>query len=112
MAQGPVQFFYPAQLRSQCSVPRFFHIPLPEYHRICEINGGKVNGIKLENPCAPELNTGMFEAMLSTGNVFGVFVGHDHNTDFIANFCTIALGYGRYGGGHTVYNDLRGGEAG
>lgn len=87
----------------------FFHIPLPEYHRVWEIKGNKVNGIRLEESAAPELNTGMFEAMRSTGNVFGVFVGHDHNNDFVANFCTIALGYGRYGGGHTVYNDLRGG---
>ena len=87
----------------------FFHIPLPEFNRVWEIKGRKVIGQRIEESAAPELNTGMFEAMRSTGNVFGVFAGHDHNNDFIANFCTIALGYGRYGGGHTVYNDLRGG---
>lgn len=108
-------------LRSQCNASTavdggvnrpslaFFHIPLPEYHRVWEIKGNKVIGQRIEETAAPELNTGMFEAMRSSGNVFGVFTGHDHNNDFIANFCTIALGYGRYGGGHTVYNDLRGG---
>lgn len=87
----------------------FFHIPLPEYHRVWQIKGDKVIGARLEESAAPELNSGMFEAMRTTGNVFGVFCGHDHNNDFIANFCDIALGYGRYTGGQTVYNNLRGG---
>lgn len=106
-------------LRSECeqatsrncgvNVPSlaFFHIPLPEYRRLWDLKGFKLVGIRGEDVACSELNTGMFEAMRTTGNVFGCFCGHDHDSDFVANFCNIALGYGRYTGSNTVYSHLR-----
>lgn len=89
----------------------FFHIPFPEYRRVWEIKGDKVIGIKGEDPACAELNSGMFEAIRMGGKVLGCFCGHDHNNDFIANFCGVALGYGRYSGANSVYNNLpRGGR--
>lgn len=85
----------------------FFHIPLPEYRRLWDIKGFNLIGIRGEDVACSELNAGMFEAMRTTGNVIGCFVGHDHNNDYIGNYCNIALGYGRYTGSNTVYNNLR-----
>lgn len=85
----------------------FFHIPLPEYRRLWDLKGFKVVGTRGEDVACSELNTGMFEAMRMTGNVLGCFCGHDHDNDYVANFCNIALGYGRYTGSNTVYNHLR-----
>jgi hypothetical protein len=44
--------------------------------------------------------------MLTAGDVMGVFVGHDHDNDFVADWKGIALGYGRFSGGNTEYNNL------
>lgn len=85
----------------------FFHIPLPEYRRLWDLKGFKVVGTRGEDVACSELNRGMFEAMRSTGSIFGCFCGHDHDNDYIANFCNIALGYGRFTGSNTVYNHLR-----
>lgn len=82
----------------------FFHIPLPEYRDAWE--QGKHVGIKAESVCAPQINSGMFAAMVETRSVKGVFAGHDHNNDFVALWQGIALCYGRYSGGNTVYNDI------
>lgn len=120
-AAGRYGYFRPEQvswLRSECeaatarnagkNVPSlaFFHIPLPEYKNAWDLKRYGTIGIKGEETASPELNTGMFEAMRSSGNVFGVFCGHDHNNNFIANFCKIALAYGQYCGDNVVYNDL------
>lgn len=118
---GYYGYFRPEQvkwLRDECesvtaqnggkNVPSlaFFHIPLPEYKTAWNLKGYGTIGIKGEESGCPELNTGMFEAMRSSGNVFGVFCGHDHNNNFIANYCKIALAYGQYCGDNVVYNDL------
>ena len=84
----------------------FFHIPLPEYaYALTDLNT-QVYGIRREKPCNPQLNTGMFAAMKECGDVMGVFVGHDHNDDFMLQWNGIALAYGRFTGGETVYGDL------
>lgn len=73
----------------------FFHIPLPEY---TDAWYNKVNppiGVKFEDECSPEINTGMFSAMLEAGDVMGTFVGHDHINDYIGVYHGIALAYGR-----------------
>lgn len=83
----------------------FFHIPLPEYRLAWEQKSFR-KGMKGEDECAPEINTGMFAEMLLQGNVLGAFVGHDHNNNYVAQYYGIILGYGAYSGGNT-YFDLR-----
>ena len=73
----------------------FFHIPLPEYTKVANSGQGIFFGGKREVVCCPEINTGMFAAMLEAGDVMGTFVGHDHTNDYIGLYYNIALAYGR-----------------
>lgn len=73
----------------------FFHIPLPEYTAAWNNKLNPPIGVKNENECSPEINTGMFAAMLESGDVMGTFVGHDHINDYIGVQYGIALAYGR-----------------
>ncbi|MEN8125735.1 MAG: metallophosphoesterase family protein, partial [Bacteroidota bacterium] len=82
----------------------FFHIPLPEYKQAFD-NGEFRKGVRMEDECSPDINTGMFAEMLQQGNVLGTFVGHDHNNNYIAQLYNIALCYGYMSGGNT-YRDL------
>lgn len=84
----------------------FFHIPLFEYAVMKADPKSIIIGNKDEKECNGKLNTGMFAAMRLAGDVMGTFVGHDHNNDYIGEYYGIALAYGRYSGGNTVYNDL------
>lgn len=87
----------------------FFHIPLPEYNQAAADEGAILVGTRMEKACAPALNSGMFTAMKQQKDVLGVFVGHDHDNDYVVGWKGILLGYGRYTGGNTVYNDLSNG---
>ncbi len=82
----------------------FFHIPLAEYGLMAK--NDSIIGSRKEEECAGKLNSGMFAAMRQAGDVMGVFVGHDHDNDYIGNYYDIYLAYGRYSGGKTVYNNL------
>ncbi len=73
----------------------FYHIPLPEYEDAWNSKTNSPIGQKEENICSPLINTGMFAAMLESGDVMGTFVGHDHHNDFIGVHYGIALAYGR-----------------
>lgn len=73
----------------------FFHIPLPEYDLACNNPQLVQIGGKNEKVCCPDINSGMFAAMLECGDVMGTFVGHDHYNDFVINYYNIALAYGR-----------------
>lgn len=73
----------------------FFHIPLPEYTDAWSNTLNPPIGVKNEDECSPEINTGMFAAMLESGDVMGTFVGHDHINDYIGVHYGIALAYGR-----------------
>lgn len=84
----------------------FFHIPLPEYNEAATDENAILRGTRMEEACAPKLNTGMFAAMKEAGDVMGVFVGHDHDNDYAVMWKNILLAYGRYTGGNTVYNHL------
>lgn len=84
----------------------FFHIALPEYREAYKNAKHPAYGIRLENECSPQINTGMFAAMLECGDVMGTFVGHDHINDYIAYLHGIALAYGRFTGGNTTYCEL------
>jgi hypothetical protein len=72
-----------------------FHIPLPEYELALRNKKARLVGKKREKECSPEINTGMFAAMVECGDVMGTFVGHDHYNDYIVNYYDIALAYGR-----------------
>jgi hypothetical protein len=71
----------------------FFHIPLPEYDQVW--NTGQCTGSKFEPVCGPEINSGLFAALKTGGDVRGVFVGHDHTNDFAGELDGIHLCYGR-----------------
>ncbi|MDR0756771.1 MAG: metallophosphoesterase family protein [Tannerella sp.] len=86
----------------------FFHIPLPEY-RLASREGTVRVGARLEDECAPDVNSGMFLAMLEKGDVTGTFVGHDHVNDYVLNYHGIALAYGRFSGSKTTYTQLKNG---
>ena len=73
----------------------FFHIPLPEYNAAWNNKLYPPIGVKNEDECSPEINTGMFAAILESGDVMGTFVGHDHINDYIGIQYGIALAYGR-----------------
>ena len=73
----------------------FFHIPLPEYTQAWNNKKFPPIGVKNEDECSPDINTGMFSAMLESGDVMGTFVGHDHINDYIGVYYNIALAYGR-----------------
>lgn len=84
----------------------FFHIPLPEYHEAVADENAVLRGTRMEEACAPRINTGMFAAMKEAGDIMGIFVGHDHDNDYAVMWKNILLAYGRYTGGNTVYNHL------
>ncbi|MEN6454537.1 MAG: metallophosphoesterase family protein [Prolixibacteraceae bacterium] len=74
----------------------FFHIPLPEYK---EIIGKKTTvGIQEETVCSPDLNSGLYTVMLESKDVMGIFVGHDHNNNYIGVLHNICLAYGNVTG--------------
>lgn len=56
----------------------------------------------LESPAAPHKNIGEIDAFLEKKEVLGVYVGHDHNNSFVANYKGIDLGYTQ-GAGFNVY---------
>jgi len=74
----------------------FFHIPLPEYK---EVIGQKTTcGIQKEKVCSPDLNSGMYASMLECKDVMGMFVGHDHDNNYIGCLRGICLAYGNVTG--------------
>ena len=88
----------------------FFHIPLPEFNEAVKTEGSFMIGTRKEAACSPKVNSGLATAMLSAGDVMGVFVGHDHINDYAVDWRGILLAYGRYSGGDTVYNNMPNGN--
>lgn len=85
----------------------FFHIPLPEYETtrwVCSEYGEKQEGV-----CAPSMNTGLYASFIEKRDVIGVFVGHDHNNDYLVDVDgNIVLAYGRKTGYPSAYNEVLG----
>lgn len=81
----------------------FFHIPLPEYDQVWQ--HGACFGEKHESVCCPQVNTGMFAAMVDMGDVMGTFVGHDHVNDYCGEWHGIRLCYGRKTGYNSYGRD-------
>lgn len=86
----------------------FFHIPLLEFNNV--IGKEKTIGNKEEGIASPEINSGIFCSMVEKKDVMGVFVGHDHNNDFIGMDQGIALAFGRTSGSDAYGKLDRGGR--
>ena len=84
----------------------FFHIPLPEYKEL----GDEIVGNKPARVSSPDINSGMFVSMLDRNDIMGMFVGHDHNNDYIGKYKDIALAYGRVTGADASGRLERGGR--
>ncbi|MBQ2847350.1 MAG: metallophosphoesterase family protein [Clostridia bacterium] len=72
-----------------------------EFYTLDPHNSGLRDFMK-ESPAAPYENVGQIDAFLEKGEVLGVYVGHDHNNSFVANYRGIDLGYTQ-GAGFNVY---------
>jgi len=84
----------------------FFHIPTPEYVFLGHKGTVGYVGRKAEDVCPQAINTGLCAAMVQSGSILGAFCGHDHDNDYILPFQNLALGYGRFSGSDTIYNNL------
>jgi len=74
----------------------FFHIPLPEYN---EVWGKETTvGVKEEKVCSPDINSGMYNAFLESGDVMGMFAGHDHDNNYAGSLRNIFMAYGQASG--------------
>ncbi|HCE56541.1 MAG TPA: hypothetical protein DER09_01790 [Prolixibacteraceae bacterium] len=77
----------------------FFHIPLPEYKEVW--GKEKTVGVKHEDVCSPDINSGMYNAFLESGDVMGMFVGHDHDNNYVGSLREICMVYGQATGRET-----------
>lgn len=71
-----------------------FHIPLYEWNYIIhnKVQTG-MTGSKGEDICAPEVASGLFQAVYERGDVKGIFCGHDHVNDFEGTYMGIKMAY-------------------
>lgn len=74
----------------------FFHIPLPEYKEV--VGKSTTFGHQDEKVCAPDINSGLYNAFIESRDVMGTFVGHDHNNNYIGCLRDICLAYGNVSG--------------
>jgi hypothetical protein len=85
----------------------FFHIPLREFNNVFDRTS--TIGTRGEKSSPAAINSGIFASFIDMQDVHGVFVGHDHNSDFIGIEYGIALAYGRVTGAD-AYGDLERGS--
>lgn len=87
----------------------FFHIALPEFRNLVgkESTWGKCEE---GDVCSSDINSGMFASFIECQDVMGVFVGHDHDNDFLGQEKGIVLGYGRVTGKDAYGRFIRGGR--
>lgn len=81
----------------------FFHIPLLEYNHIAD--EAKTLGEKLEGIASPEVNSGLFSAIIEQKDVMGIFCGHDHNNNYVGVHKNVALAFGNVTGAD-AYGEL------
>lgn len=82
----------------------FYHICLPEFGPA--FNARVLSGKRLENECNGKVNAGMLAAMIECGGMLANFVGHDHDNDYITEYCGIDLGYARTAAWRSTYNNI------
>ena len=69
----------------------FFHIPIPEYNEV--VGQPSTVGIKNEGVASSKVNSGIFASFLDMKDIIGVFVGHDHDNNYIGIHNDIALAF-------------------
>ena len=62
------------------------------------------DSVLLEPPSIPDINTGEFDAFKEKGEVFGVYVGHDHKNSYVGKYQGIDLGFTQSSGFSTYGN--------
>lgn len=102
----------------------FQHIPIPEYWLASQnILDGKFNEAKTTGSFSeinsealdfqhavfsPEINSGLFLEILLSNQIWGMFVGHDHDNSFDGIYKGIHLVYGQSSGYNTYGNEPKG----
>ncbi|MCE6989858.1 metallophosphoesterase family protein [Dyadobacter sp. CY323] len=82
----------------------FFHIPFPEFADV--VGKSTTYGINYEKlHSKSSINSNLFKAFQEKKDVMGVFVGHEHNNNYIGNINDICLAFGQ-AGGRQIYGDL------
>jgi hypothetical protein len=71
----------------------FFHIPIPEFALVEKKFGFCDEPIPLMEP-----NPGLFAAMHESGDVMAMFVGDEHDNNFIGSYMGICMAYGNITG--------------
>ena len=75
----------------------FGHICLPEFNNVYDNrNDPEVNytGVRKESCCCGPVNSGMFDTILTRGDVTGFYAGHDHINNFSGMWQGVEMGYG------------------
>ncbi|WP_423127924.1 PA14 domain-containing protein [Gaoshiqia sp. Z1-71] len=85
----------------------FFHIPLPEYEKV--VGKETTVGEKNEGIASAAINSGIFASLVEKKDVMGIFVGHDHDNNYIGIEHDIALAFGQVSGAD-AYGDLERGS--
>ncbi|MFC5411169.1 metallophosphoesterase [Larkinella bovis] len=82
----------------------FFHIPFPEYSDV--VGKSTTYGISYEKlHSKPKNPSNLFTAFGEKKDVMGVFVGHEHNNNYIGSLNDICLAFGQ-ASGRQIYGDL------
>lgn len=72
----------------------YFHMPLHEFNYIYRnADATKMQGTKVENVSAPELNSGILWTCYEKGDIRAIFCGHDRSNDFSGYYMDMLLGY-------------------
>ena len=104
----------------------FYHIPLPEINAayddgtLIDLNDGRgtaKENVYREATCPPDVNSGLFDAILETKNASDqiyttdMAFGHDHRNMFIANYKDVTFAYGVKSTDRVYYDaDMLGGQ--
>jgi predicted MPP superfamily phosphohydrolase len=81
----------------------FYHVPVPEFNEV--IGQPTTVGLQQEEVCCPRQNSGSFTAMQENGDIMGIFIGHDHNNNYIGCLHNVCLAYG-YKSGRQSYGEI------
>ena len=109
-----VQWFTNESTQDDVTGMAFYHIPLAQITDELNLNSSKRVGVHGEQVCSqghdctntPDLdvlNTGLFDAFVSGGNVKATFSGHDHSNDYAIVVQNITMTYDG-SGGYTAYS--------
>ncbi len=79
---------------SKIAAMMLFHIPLYEWNYVLKNKDvAGMTGKQGEPVCAPEANSGLFQACYERGDVKALICGHDHINDFAGTYMGITMAY-------------------